>query len=525
MEENGILTRPMLDDEEARSKNTDGVGGSSPAATIVAVLSTMVALCGSLCSGCVVGYSSPAESGIMEDLDLSVAAYSVFGSIVTIGGLVGGLVNGRITDLTGRRATMWVTGIFSVAGWFSIAFAKVFLFLLWTNVVLLILVRSTSFSIFWLSLGFANGLIHYVVPVYIAEITPKDLRGRFTSANQLLTCCGISLMYFIGNVVAWRSLAVIGAIPSLLQIFGVFFIPESPRWLAKIGKQKELEASLQYLRGKNADISQEAADIIDYTEAFQQQSEGILDLFQWKYARSLIIGVGLIMLQQLGGSNAIVAYSSSIFTEAGFSSSVGTISMAIIQIPAVTLSMLLTDKSGRRPLLLVYQYMQISAVGMCLSCFLLGLSFCFHVCPQNPFTTLVEVELSLYKNYQTSNASFCYWQGLHQFKELTPILVFIGIMGYSVAYTGGMAGLPWVILSEIFSINVKGSAGSLVTVACFSCSWIVTYTFKFLMEWSSYGTFFIFSGFCGLTVVFIAKLVPETKGRSLEEIQTSITQI
>ncbi|XP_060668349.1 sugar transporter ERD6-like 5 isoform X7 [Ziziphus jujuba] len=448
MEENGILTRPMLDDEEARSKNTDGVGGSSPAATIVAVLSTMVALCGSLCSGCVVGYSSPAESGIMEDLDLSVAAYSVFGSIVTIGGLVGGLVNGRITDLTGRRATMWVTGIFSVAGWFSIAFAKVFLFLLWTNVVHLIL-NDWWLDLGRLSLGFANGLIHYVVPVYIAEITPKDLRGRFTSANQLLTCCGISLMYFIGNVVAWRSLAVIGAIPSLLQIFGVFFIPESPRWLAKIGKQKELEASLQYLRGKNADISQEAADIIDYTEAFQQQSEGILDLFQWKYARSLIIGVGLIMLQQLGGSNAIVAYSSSIFTEAGFSSSVGTISMAIIQIPAVTLSMLLTDKSGRRPLLL----------------------------------------------------------------------------GYSVAYTGGMAGLPWVILSEIFSINVKGSAGSLVTVACFSCSWIVTYTFKFLMEWSSYGTFFIFSGFCGLTVVFIAKLVPETKGRSLEEIQTSITQI
>lgn len=259
-----------------------------------------------------------------------------------------------------------------------------------------------------------------------------------------------------------------------MQLIGLFFIPESPRWLLKIGKEKEFQTALQNLRGKNADISQEAAEIGDHIEISQQHSEAsLLDLFKRRFANSLIIGVGLMLLQQFGGITALGYYASFIFEDAGVSSSIGSRGMAILQIPAVITGVLLIDKAGRRPLLM------ISASGMGFCSFLLGLSFCL-------------------KDVKNMNVA-------------TPILALVGFLGNAVCNCLGNEGIPYVIMSEIFPINVKASAGSLVILICWSCSWIVTYSFNFMMQWSSAGTFFFFSSISFLTVLFVAKIVPETK--------------
>ncbi|GLT90365.1 hypothetical protein SLE2022_083020 [Rubroshorea leprosula] len=448
----------------------EGLLPKRPSHRVVAVFfSTAVAVFGSFCFGYAGGYSSPVESRIMEDLGLSLASYSIFGSINTIGGMTGAIVSGRIADRIGRKRAMWLSEVFCTPGWLAIAFAKDALWL----------------YIGRLSIGVGVGIITYVVPVYIAEITPKDLRGGFTSANQLMVTIGFGLVYFIGSMISWRTLALIGTIPCVAQMVCLFFIPESPRWLVKIGRDEEFEAALHHLRGKDTDTFEEATEIRNSMETFQQESDGrFLDLFQKRYTNSLIVGVGLMLLQQLGGICSILYYSGSIFEEAGFSSVTGTKILAVIQVPLAFAGLFLMDKCGRRPLLMV------SAAGMSSFFFLLGLSFCL--------------------------------QGINCLEQYAPVLALIGALGCSSAFTIGMSGIPWVIMSEIFPINVKALAGSLVTLINWSCAFLITYTFNFAMEWSTAGVFFSFAGVCALTVLFTVKLVPETKGRTLEEIQASM---
>ncbi|KAF7006000.1 hypothetical protein CFC21_021071 [Triticum aestivum] len=398
--------------EGAQAKKPLLVTGNNKASSIwVVVASTAVAVAGSFVFAISVGYSSPSQEGIMRDLHLSLAEYSVFGSILTIGAMLGAILSGTIADWVGRRCAMAISDVFCILGYLLIVFSK--------NSVWLDLGR--------LSIECGIGLLSYVVPVYISEITPKNLRGRLAAVNQLMICCGASLAYALGTCITWRTLAIVGVTPCLLQLVGLLVIPESPRWLAKIEHSGALEEALQKLRGKETDISEEAADIKDFTEKIQHLPQSkMLDLFQKDYIHAVTVGVGLMVLQQFGGVNAICFYASEIFVSAGFSSgNTGMLAMVAVQIPMTALGVLLLDKAGRRPLLVV------SAAGTCLGCLLVGLSFLSKI--------------------------------------------------FSGSFSLGMGGIPWVIMSEIFPIHMKGSAGSLVTLVSWLGSWIVSYAFNFLL--------------------------------------------
>ncbi|XP_010455776.1 PREDICTED: sugar transporter ERD6-like 14 [Camelina sativa] len=455
------------------SKSSSLLSEISNASTRPLIFAFTAISCGAYTFGCIVGYTAPTQTSIIKDLNLSIADFSFFGSILTVGLILGALICGKLTDLVGRVYTIWITNILFVIGWLAIAFAK--------DVWLLDVGRLLQ--------GVSVGIFSYLGPFYISEIAPKNLRGAASSFVQLFTGVGLSVIYALGTVVDWRKLAILGSIPSLMVVPLLFFVPESPRWLAKVEREKEVEAVLLSLRGAKSDVSEEAKEILEYTQHVEEQQDvdgrRFFKLFQRKYVLPLTIGVVLISVPQLGGLNGYTFYTDTIFTSTGVSSDVGFILTSIVQISGGILGAVLVDLSGRRSILLVSQ------AGMFLGCLATAISFLL----------------------QKNN---CWENG-------TPILALSSVMVYFGSYGLGMGSIPWTIASEIYPVDVKGAAGTVCNLVSSISSWLVAYSFSFLLQWSSTGTFVIFAAVICIGYVFTAKLVPETKGKSLEEIQSLFT--
>lgn len=338
--------------------------------------------------------------------------------------------------------------------------------------------------------GLGIGASSMICPVYIAEISPEEWRGRLGSLFQLGIVTGIFLTLFVNKLIqglgddlwntsaGWRWMLGMEVIPAALFIALLFNVPESPRWLA--GKGRELEAHAVLIKTRGTERADK--ELSSIRAAMSQEEGRLAELFTRAYFRPLLIAVALMACSQFCGINAIIYYSSKIFESAGALKNAAfacTTWIGLVNLVFTFVAIGLVDRVGRRPLLAVGAQVQVVALTF--------VGFMFH-------------------SHQS---------GL-------PLL--ICIMVFIAAFAMAMGPIPWILCSEIFPNKVRGRAMSVATFTIWSSCYIVAQTFPMLNDSKTIGparTFWIYAAVSLATLLFIWFAVPETKGRTLEEIESS----
>jgi sugar porter (SP) family MFS transporter len=435
-----------------------------------------------LFAGALFGYDqgviSGALNGIKKTLVLSPLLIEVVTSWVTLGALFGALAGGELADRYGRRNAIIFSGVLFTLGAAVQAFAP----------VTAVLVAGR------LIVGAAVGVIAVAAPLYGAELAPRSLRGRIVSGYQFAITVGIFLAYLVNDWLSssasWRLMLGSSAVPGVLLLLVAVAAPESPRWLMKMQRRPEAKVQMRKIRPE-IDI-EDALDMID--KALQQETESASwsEVFHRQWRRPLMIGIGLAVFQQITGINAIIYYANQIFASAGFALSsqatLTTWAIGGVNVAATVIALIFVDRWGRRKLLLGGLF------GMGASLAVLGAAFWFIVpAAQGAATTAPSV---------------------------AGIITLCGLVAFIISFAASIGPVTWTVITEIFPGRIRGRAVAICTAFNWLSAFVVSQCFLSMVDAAGSSlTFGLFALFCVIGWIWIFIRVPETKGRSLEEIQ------
>lgn len=442
---------------------------SAQAARRNVVLTAAIAGLGGLLFGYDTGIIASAMLFIRSDFGLGSFEQGLVVAAVPIGAAFGALAASRLSDVYGRRITIIASACVFIAGALASAAAP--------DTLVLVLSR--------LVIGVAIGFASATAPVYISEMAPPEVRGRLVSFFQLSVTVGILVAYLVGLGLdaseSWRWMLGLGVVPGLALLAGMVRMPRSPRWLVMVGRDYDARATLAKIRsGREDEINLEIADI---EQELGQEPGGWSELREPLMRAALTVGVGLAILQQVTGINTVIYYAPTIVQFTGVDSTssaiLASVGVGVVNVAMTLVAVRLLDRVGRRSLLLV------GVAGMAISLFTLGLAF-----------------------DGTDEDTF------------SSVLAIGSLMTFVAAFAVSLGPIFWLINSEIYPLRVRSKAASLGTTANWVFNFIVSLTFLLLIqELGRSGAFWLYSGVSVLTFLFCWKLVPETKGKPLEEIQ------
>jgi SP family galactose:H+ symporter-like MFS transporter len=427
-----------------------------------------VAAIGGLLFGYDTGVISGAILFIKRQFSLSATMEEVVVSSVLVGAVIGAVIGGVLTDRFGRRKMIILAGIIFTVSAIGTALIQ--------SVTWLIAARMAS--------GVGIGIASFISPMYIAELVPAQVRGALVAVNMLAITTGIVVAYLVdyalSGIQGWRYMFAVAAIPSAGLVIGMWRLPDSPRWLISKMKLEEARHVLQRVRTVS-DVGPEIADIQQSMK--KQRRGGIGELFQPSLRMPLIVGMGLAVFQQITGINTVIYYAPTIFKFVGISATGPAIlagaGLTVVMWLFHILAIVLLDRVGRRPLLLV------GVAGQIVGLAILGAAFEFQ-------------QLASVKSYLASG----------------------GLAIYVACFAFGLGPIFWLLISEIYPLKVRSAAMSAVTVTNWGMNLAVALTFLTLVGvLGRAGTFWLYGVIAIGAWIFFYLRVPETKGKTLEQIE------